>query len=210
MPIAVTVVEDEALLRSSLVSALERHGIRVTGAFGSAADVANHVLEARPDAALLDLDLGPGPTGIDIARALRKVDPSIGLVLLTTYEDPRLKSSSLPAPPHGLQYLNKGRIDDVEEVARVLHAVARSPLAAPPKSRRPARVDLTSAQVEVLRMVAQGLSTQEIAARRGVSAKAVEHMLTKIYVRLDLPRDPSVNQRVQLANAYLAVSGLLD
>lgn len=206
----VALVEDDSLLRSSLASALERHGIRVTGAFASAAGVADHVCEANPDAALLDLDLGPGPTGIDVARALRKVDPVIGLVLLTTYEDPRLKSSALPATPAGLQYLNKGRIDNIEEVARVLHAAARSPLAAPPMSRRPARVDLTPAQIDVLRMVAQGLSTQEIADRRGVTSKAVEHMLTKIYVRLDLPRDPSVNQRVQLANAYLTASGLLD
>lgn len=204
------IVEDDSLLRSSLTAAVERHGIRVTGAFASAAGVADHVRDVEPDVALLDLDLGPGPTGIDVARAVRKVRASIGLVLLTTYEDPRLKLGSMPTMPSGLQYLNKGRIDDVAEVARVLHAAARSPMAAPPKARQPDRIDLTPAQIEVLRMVAEGLSTQEIANRRGVTVKAVEQLLTKVYDRLGLPRDPGVNQRVQLANAYLAAAGLVD
>lgn len=206
----VVIVEDDALLRSSLSAAVERHGIRVTGMFASALGVADHVRETEPDAALLDLDLGPGPTGIDVARALRAVHPTIGLVLLTTYEDPRLKIGAMPSMPAGLQYLNKGRIDDVSEIARVLHLAGRTPKKAAPKSRQPARVDLTSTQIDVLRMVAEGLSTQEIARRRGVSAKAVEQVLTKIYDRLELPRDSSVNQRVQLAHAFLKSAGLID
>lgn len=206
----VVIVEDDSLLRSSLVHALERHGITVTGSFPDAIDVAKHVADDGPDVALLDLDLGPGPTGLDVARALRSVHASIGLVLLTTYEDPRLKVGSLPSIPAGLQYLSKGRMDDVAEVVRVLHAAARAPLAPPPVSRQPGRVDLTAAQIEVLRMVAEGLTTQEIAARRGVSVKAVEQLLTKIYDRLDLPRDPSLNQRVQLTHAYLTAAGLVD
>lgn len=205
----VVIVEDDSLLRSSLVHALERHGLTVTGAFPDARDVATHVAGDCPDVALLDLDLGPGPTGLDLARALRSEHPGIGLVLLTTYEDSRLKVGSLPTIPAGLQYLSKGRADDVAEVIRVLRAAARAPLAVAPTSRQPSRIDLTDAQVEVLRLVAAGLTTQEIAARRGVSVNAVEQMLTKIYDRLDLPRDPSLNQRVQLTQAYLAAAGLL-
>lgn len=210
MAIRVVIVEDDALLRTSLAAAVERHGLRVTETFANAMGVADHVREAEPDVALLDLDLGPGPTGIDVARAMRKVRPSIGLVILTTYEDPRLKLGSMPTLPTGLQYLNKGSIDDVAEVMRVLHAAARTPMALPPRSQQPARVDLTPAQIDVLRMVAEGVSTQEIANRRGVTVKAVEQLLTKIYDRLELPRDPGVNQRVQLARAYLSAAGLVD
>lgn len=208
--ITAVLVEDDALLRSSLTHALERHGVRVTASFADASEVAQHVRAQTPDVALLDLDLGPGPTGIDLARALRGIHPTIGLVLLTTYDDPRLKVDPLPAIPAGLQYLNKGRMDEVAEVARVLHAAARTPMAPAPKDRQPGRLDLTTAQIEVLRMVAEGLSTQEIARRRGVTSNAVEQMLTKVYDRLGLPREAELNQRVQLTHAYLEAAGLVD
>lgn len=209
MAVTAVLVEDDDLLRSALGSALERHGVRVTGAFANAAGVAAHVDEEQPDVALLDLDLGPGPTGIDVARALRKARPAIGLVILTTYDDPRLQGDGMPTLPPGTAYLSKGRSNDVAEVARAIHAAARSPLR-PPKDAPPEPLDLTAAQIDVLRLVAEGLSTPEIAERRGVTTKAVEQMLTKIYQRLDLPKDPAVNQRVQLTRAYLKAAGFVD
>ena len=83
MAIGVLLVEDDSFTRSTLAAALERHGIVIAHALGSAREAL--ALAALPDVAVLDLDLGPGPTGIDLAVALRERAPAIGLVLLVAF-----------------------------------------------------------------------------------------------------------------------------
>ena len=69
---------------------------------------------------------------------------------------------------------------------------------------------LTEVQLEVLRGIAEGLSTQAIADQRHVSAKAVEQVITRLYEVLEVPRDSEHNQRVRLARAYLQLVGKVD
>ncbi len=137
-----------------------------------------------PEVAVIDLDLGRGPNGIDVAVALRDRDPSIGLVLLTSYEDPRLVDDQLPALPRGTRYLRKRDINNVNEVASAIHDAAHGPLT----MQRHEPLSLTESQLHILRGVAEGLSTAEIARRRGVSDKAIEANITRLCEHFDLPR----------------------
>lgn len=158
--------------------------------------------------ALLDLDLGPGPTGIDLAHALRITQPNLGVVLLSTYRDPRLVAPGSIAPPIGTSYLAKGDVCEVTQLREVVTAVVREPL----RDRtwaNDALPELSDAQLLVLRSLAAGLSTQAIAAERGVSVSAVEQTITRLYDAFDMPRDPEHNQRVRLARAYLELAGKL-
>ncbi|MCF8554500.1 MAG: response regulator, partial [Candidatus Nanopelagicales bacterium] len=82
------VVEDDAFTRTSIVGALSSSGIEVTDAVGTSAEAVNSFEINKPNVVLLDLDLGYGPTGLDLARAFRIRNPNIGLVMLTTYSDP--------------------------------------------------------------------------------------------------------------------------
>jgi DNA-binding NarL/FixJ family response regulator len=66
---------------------------------------------------------------------------------------------------------------------------------------------LTSNQIEVLKLIAQGLSTEEIASNRGVSAKAIESSIAKIQKVAGFKKSKSLNQRVQLARFYFLLSG---
>ena len=68
-------------------------------------------------------------------------------------------------------------------------------------------VALTDMQVEVLLLVGDGVTTSEIAARRGVSTSAVEQTIARICERLDIQRGPSRNQRVQLVQALNRLRG---
>lgn len=194
-------VEDDAFTRSTLAAALQRHGFLNVVAVGQAREAL--ALAELPPVALLDLDLGPGPTGIDLAVALREREPMIGLVILTTYDDPRLLASDLPTAPRGTRYLRKRAVSDVTTVVLALRAAQHSPLATPATIA----IDLSDAQLDVLRGVAEGLSTVEIARRRGVSEKAVEKTLTKLCEHFDLQRLPTHNQRVRLAAEYYALTG---
>jgi DNA-binding NarL/FixJ family response regulator len=61
--------------------------------------------------------------------------------------------------------------------------------------------------LEVLKLVASGLSSAEIAERRSVSIKSIDGIISKIYKALNLKKSKSLNQRVQLARAYFQLSG---
>lgn len=201
MASGVLLVEDDAFTRSTLSAALQRHGLASVTAVGSAREAL--ALQDLPSVALLDLDLGPGPTGIDLALALRERDPAIGIVLLTTYDDPRLLAGDLPALPRGTRYLRKREVGDVAEVIAAVRAVQQQPL----NGHASDAPGLTDAQLDVLRAVAEGLSTAEIARRRGVSEKAVENLITRLCEHFGLERLPTHNQRVRLAMEYYALSG---
>lgn len=201
MPITILIVEDDGLMRSALAGALERHGLAVQTALSSARDAL--ALPDLPDVCLLDLDLGPGPTGIDLALALRDRSPSIGIVLLTSYDDPRLLRLDLPPAPRGTRYLRKREVDDIAMVVRVISATAAHPLDVTVTDRAP----LSATQIDVLRGIAGGLSNAEIAQQRGVTEKAVEKTISRLCGHFGIERETARNQRVRLTSEFYSMTG---
>ncbi|MGI9187769.1 MAG: DNA-binding response regulator [Gaiellales bacterium] len=204
----VLVVDDHSFGRSTLAGALAGRGLDVRAA-GTARDAHAVAFEFRPAVAVVDLDLGAGPTGIDLARALRKLLPEIGIVILTSYRDPRLAGGGLPELPSGSVYVCKADVSDVGQLMRSIELVARAPLAQRTLSAMTTgpTAELTDVQVEVLLAVGAGITTAEIAQQRGVSASAVEQTIARICERLEIPRHSSLNQRVQLVQALNRLRG---
>jgi len=206
--IRVLVVDDNAFGLSTLAGALAGRGLDVR-ASGTARDAHAVALEFRPAVAVVDLDLGPGPTGIDLARALRRSFPAIGICILTSYRDPRLAGIGTPELPDGALYVCKADVADLATLMRAIEQVARAPLAARTLSAMTTgpTAALTDVQVEVLLAVGAGITTAEIARQRGVSASAVEQTISRICERLEIPRNSSLNQRVQLVQALNRLRG---
>ncbi len=203
------VVDNDPFTLASIVDALRHQRVTVVAQAGSAREALELQATSMPDVALLDLDLGIGPNGIDLAHALRIRQPEIGLVILSTYRDPRLLVPGSAAPPRGTTYLNKNDINDFAVIVDTVIAAARTPL----RSRGivPASLpELTPQQLEVLRLVADGLSTQAIADARNVRPKAIEQIISRLSELLEVPRDSSANQRVQLARVYLEYAGKIE
>ena len=100
-------VEDDLFTRATLGDALTLHGFDVRARVGTAFDAIEAQDKHDPQVAILDLDLGVGASGIDVAIALRENNPKIGIVFLTTYKDPRLINSNMPSLPEGAIFLNK-------------------------------------------------------------------------------------------------------
>ena len=149
------------------------------------------------------------PTAWDsTAEARLREGAGVGLVLLSTYRDPRLVAPGSIAPPTGTGYLAKSDLTDLEQLREIITAVMREPQ----QDRRmssDALPELSDLQLQVLRSLAEGMSTQAIAAERGVSTSAIEQTITRLYEAFDMPRDPEHNQRVRLARAYLELAGKL-
>jgi DNA-binding NarL/FixJ family response regulator len=199
------IVEDEVLARTTLATALEYGGFQVVGSVASAPAAIEVAKEFLPEVALLDLDLGLGPTGIDVAIALRKLNPRIGIVFLTTFVDPRFSKAENLTLPKGSRYLSKQDIGGISKVASTILQAKFHPLTREPTPSRPS--ELNEHQIAVLKLLAAGLSNLEIGKQLGVSEKAVEHLITRIAKTLGIARDKSQNLRVQLMRKYSTFVG---
>ena len=204
----VLLVEDHPFTLTTLQGALSGRGMQVRGV-PTAREALDLVDGWIPQVAVLDLDLGTGPTGLDLAGALRERLPSLGIVLLTSYRDPRLAARGLPMLPQGGSYVCKADVHDLDVLIDAILAAQRQPLArrkAVPRASGPTAT-LTDNQVDVLMAVASGATTAQIAEERGITQSAVEQTISRICDRLEIPRDPSLNQRVQLVRAVQQLSG---
>ena len=210
-PLRVMVVEDNAFARATVTGALEGDaGIVVVHDTASASEALERGRRLAPHAALLDLDLGEGPSGVDLARALRRHLPGIGIVILTSYDDPRLSGHAVERVPEGTVYLLKREIGHADQLRAALRDSVRAAAEAAPGAETPMDgdrgVSLTDDQIAVMRMVAEGASNAEIARQRYVSAASVERMIARIARELDLTTDPRQNRRVLIARAWLRMT----
>jgi len=203
---SVLLVEDDVFTRSTLSAALVGANFEVKAQVGKASDAIDAVKRFSIDVAIIDLDLGAGATGIDIAIALREHNPIIGIIVLTSYTDPRVMNPHSRVLPKGSKFLTKSNLTDFAPLVRTILELKALPLSGKTE-KRSEKVDFTANQLIVLQSVAEGLTTKEIASRTGVSEKAVEGTISRLHSMLDLPKDSSSNPRVQLARAYFALSG---
>jgi DNA-binding NarL/FixJ family response regulator len=202
----VLIVDDDRFVRTALESALSNSGFEISGSVSSAKEALAVNASAQVDVALLDLDLGIGPTGFDLAQALRQVSPQMGIVFLTSFQDPRFASISGVAAPRGSRYLVKSEIENITQVISTILQTKHRPF-----NENVNHINrfekLTDLQIEVWREVSEGLSSSEIATRRNISEKAVEAILARIYAFLEIKREKSNNPRILLANSFKKFSG---
>ncbi len=214
MAITTLVVEDDPLTRLMLQSTLSDGGLEVV-AVGRADEAFAVVAERRIVVAILDVHLGAGPTGLDLAQELRHRQPDVGLIMLTSLLDPRLAGEGIAELPARARYLPKSAVTSVEMllgiVREVLAEVAEDGVGARGDAARWTRSRsaggqglgaLTDAQIATLRLVAEGLSNAEIAARRSISERTVEKTVQRMGRVLGLSADAARNQRVHLARVY--------
>lgn len=202
----VLIVDDDKFVRTSLESALSNSGFEISGSVSSAKEALTVNSANQVDVALLDLDLGIGPTGFDLAQALRKASPQMGIVFLTSYQDPRFASISGVSAPRGSRYLVKSEIENITQVISTILQTKHRPF-----NENVNHINkfekLTDLQIEVWREVSEGLSSSEIAARRNISEKAVEAILARIYTFLEIKKEKSNNPRILLSNSFKKFSG---
>lgn len=209
------VAEDEDFTRALIVNALQTVDIEVVLETGSATYALKTATRMKVDAAVLDLNLGRGPTGLDLALGLRRNLPAIGIVFLTSYADPRLLGSNSTMAPYGSIYLQKSSIGDISKIKRGIERSVENAQIAASKSNvhiknLGANNLLTDVQIEIVRMVANGMSNAEIAAVRQVTEKSIEQTLSRILKKTNIEMDDKKNRRVELALYYLRQTGVLN
>jgi len=195
----VLVVDDHLFAGTTISDSLTGRGFTCERV-GTARDALALVSQWIPDVAVLDFDLGLGPSGIDLAHALRKVQPNIGVILLTSYRDIRLAGKGIPRVPSGTRIFCKQDLESMEILHQGILSVRELPLAGPGVklvAAGPTSV-LTDAQVEVLLALGSGMTTAAIARSREVSDSAIEKMISRIGESLNILKGSDSNVRVQL------------
>jgi DNA-binding NarL/FixJ family response regulator len=202
----VLIVEDDSFTRTMLGSALASIGIKSVGAAATAAQAIELLGITSPDVVLLDLDLGPGATGLDVAIKMRELKPEIGIVFLTSYSDPRFVTENPVRLPTGARYIQKQEIEDLKQLQTLILQAKYKPLSSSP-IRMKQQSELTDKQLSVLKLVASGLTTAEIAAELQTSERAVEKMLTRLQDLLGVTKSSKFNPRVMLTRAFIKLTG---
>lgn len=210
MPLRVLVLEDDPLIRLSVVSALRHFTFKVVAEESEPTRTIHRAAVVRPEVAVLDLHLGKGATGLDVARELRRLNPRIGIVFLTSFEDPRLLGPSLPPAPRGSIYVTKRSIQNLTVLKEAVEKASENPGDNFQGDYVSAFGHLSDLQVETLRLVAEGLSNAEIAKRRFIKEKSVELTISRVAKALGLARSNAVNQRVHIARVYFRATGLVQ
>lgn len=203
---SVVVVEDEGFLRSLLADSIEQAGFEVFTAANSA-DARRTINAVDPDAVVLDIDLGVGPNGFDVAEALRAKSDETGIVFLTSLPDPRFAGRDAKAVYKNAAYLNKNLLENTDTLLDALEAVLTerdiTKFRHHELKNRPL-ADLSRTQIQVLQLVAEGKTNQQIADARQRSIAATESAITRTLEILGISSDSDANVRVTAARKYLA------
>jgi two-component system nitrate/nitrite response regulator NarL len=206
-PIRIGIVEDNDLLRLSLGTSLVQANIEIVFSVSSALEALELIETAKIDVLVADLHLGETINGIDVSLLWQKAHPDLGVVYLTSYEDPRLISggkSSLLAD--NSVYVTKSSVSEIDQVIQAIN-LSLEKTGAPKNTRTGPLAKLTDVQMETLSLLALGHSNKEIARIRGINEDSVAISLNRISKALGLPAQMDRNQRVHLARVVLRGQG---
>ena len=201
------VVEDDAFTRTLIREVLEGSGFTVFEA-DSAASALRQVDRVDPDGLVVDVDLGLGPTGLDLIEALGDRRAEFGILVLSNY--PAQSARAAEARP-GIGHLLKQHISEPGALVTALDAVLGNDAGSmlPSGEGLPPELDsLTRGQMEVLRLLALGLSNEAIAKERRVSLRSVESLVSRLFTALGIAGDPMLNPRVSAAMLYARWIGI--
>jgi DNA-binding NarL/FixJ family response regulator len=204
--VRLVLVDDHTLFREGVASLLERApDIDLVGEASSGEDALPLVGELAPDVVLMDLQM-PGMGGIEATRRIVTDQPAVGIIILTMFEDDESVFAALKAGARGyvLKDADRGTLLRAiravaageallgESIARrVLEHFAPQQNAAQPRSpTQPDTSDLveqlTARELEVLRLIAQGLRNREIAEQLVISEKTVGNHISSIFGKLQV------------------------
>jgi DNA-binding NarL/FixJ family response regulator len=209
-PVRVGIVEDEDLLRSMLADLASSHpGLTLVEAASGAADAKAKFPPGSIDLVLMDVALGDG-NGVALGVSMQRADPDLVVMLLSSHDVMDLVVSIASNVPRPWSYLSKRSSVTRQVLFRSIEAAAKGEVILDPElaerssPREGTAVSrLSSAQMQVLRLVAQGFSNSTAAELLGLSRRSVENHLQTIYRLLGItshaasPRVAAVLQFLQ-------------
>ena len=189
--VRVVVVEDQELFAEALVRLLTTgEGVSVVGRAGSVQDAVRVARDTSPDVVLLDWAL-PDGNGGDAARTIRSELPETKAIILSGWPDEDLLAAAIEAGCSAVLNKNRAFADLLQTIREVQKGDVTLPLSSLPSVLArirtpggPSGTDLTTRELEVLSLLAEGLSTEAISERLVISVHTVRNHIQRIIMKL--------------------------
>jgi DNA-binding NarL/FixJ family response regulator len=198
------------MMRSMLASQLEAAGFEV-GTASTGSDARRLCAIMDPDALIMDIDLGTGMSGLDVADALLAEFPHLTVLYLTHLPDPRFAGRLSESLPTGVGYVRKESLVQPGFLIEALDAVLRGTVEADHRQdldpKRPL-THLSRTQIGVLSLMAKGYSNAEIAQARGTTSRAVQSLIARSFPEVEFKAAADSTERMQLARDFLQQAGI--
>lgn len=194
--IKVMIADDHALVREGTRTLLEQEpDLEVVGEASDGEEAVALANKLQPHVVLMDIAM-PKVNGIEATKRLKARNPGMAVLILTAYDDDQYVMALLEAGAAGYLLKNVKGSDLVNAIRSVyageavLHpAIARkvlSRLAAGPPPEEKAKAEISSREMEILKLAARGMSNQEIADKLFLSRRTVQSHLGKIFRKMDV------------------------
>ncbi len=192
--VSILIVDDHTLFRTGIRKMLEAEpDMRVVGEAATGREALEQARKLMPDVILMDVKM-PDMDGIEATRRLCREMPHVGVIFCTMFEDDEFVFAGLQAGGRG--YILKDA--DPDTMQRAIRAVAHGEsllgstiaqkvmrqFSALPDKQTALVDDLTPREVEVLKLIAEGLSNKEIAQELTISEKTVKNHINNIFSKL--------------------------
>jgi serine/threonine-protein kinase PknK len=212
-PVRVVVAEDDVLLREGLVSLLSQSGFEVVGQAGDGPELLALVRATTPELVVTDIRMPPtnANEGLDAARVIRAELPDTAILVLSAHVNVD-QAMELLGSGRSIGYLLKSRVTDVTDFVDTLQRIAKGASVVDPvlvselvsAGRRADPLSALSArELEVLTLMAEGLSNAGIAHRLWVTEGTVAKHISSILSKLDLPATDDAHRRVLAVITFL-------
>jgi DNA-binding NarL/FixJ family response regulator len=201
--IRIVLIDPQQLVRESVGLLLRSQpDLRVVGEAGTGADALRLVLEQQPDLVLTELHL-PDCTGVELTRRVKRASHALGVIALTTLEDPVALQAMMEAQAVGyvlkrsssgelLQAIRKAYAGETYSDPILAGRLLADQAANGARVRKSSSSSLSKQERSVLQLVAWGYSSKEIAGRLHLSAKTVETYRARLQRKLNLKDRPAL------------------
>jgi len=201
MAINIMLLDDHAVVREGLQALLAaQQDLRVVGSFGNSADAVRFAAESPPDVAILDITLD-GLDGIETAKRIHDLCPSTQILMLSMHASPEFVFQSLRAGATGY-VLKESAGDELVAAVRAVHGGSRFLSEKIPAKTLDAYMNerapdhplerLSPRELQVLKLIVDGSTSNEVAALLGVSPKSVDTYRSRLMAKLAIDDMPGL------------------
>ena len=204
----VLVVDDDIFLKNLISELICKLGYKCN-TVTNVNDALIAIDNFKPNLVLTELDLGKGPSGLDLIYKIALNYPEIDVIVLTTHRSPLLVDTNFKEFPTKINYVLKSEISSSNTFENLLQMVLnKKSISNGNLNLKNEVIFISKTQAELLRLIVQGLSNQAIAEKRGTTLRAVEALINRTYEALNLHESDSKNLRVEAVKMWK--SSLID
>ena len=216
--IKVVIVDDQEVIREAFGMLISQEpSVELIGSFSDGEQAIHMVPVLKPEVVVMDVKM-PRMNGIVAAQQIRQLEPDIGIILLSAYDDSDYIREFLKDDAKGKAYLLKHTLGTMDEMMRTMHDVAAGRTVLDPimvekltahkgiPDSSPLR-ELTRRELEVLSLIAKVCTNSTIANILYIQPRTVEHHINSIFSKFGISAETGQHARVQAVLAYLKATG---